>query len=260
MGDRYRANQSVLREAEQLTNKLTAQIKELSEADARYLEHSQLVTRYSTRLEQFAQIQGAWQREGAPRLQEINALLEQGLFAEEARTRLAEIDLELKAIGYDAAAHDAARRAETQGRSAEAALRTLERARAALAPLEREIAEMEAHITQLKSEAAAQQDSAGQARQALETAQAQAPDVNAIERELIALKELENRLRLEVGAAQQKVDVLGDLKLRRKNWEAQREERARLVGQYKQLERAFGKDGVPALLIEQALPQIGSQG
>jgi exonuclease SbcC len=67
---------------------------------------------------------------------------------------------------------------------------------------------------------------------------------------------MENRLRLEVGAAQQKVDVLSDLKHRRKSWEAQREERARLVGQYKQLERAFGKDGVPALLIEQALPQI----
>ena len=63
MGDRYRANQSVLREAEQLTNQLTAQIKELSEADARYLEHSQLVTRYTTRLEQFAQIQSTWQRE-----------------------------------------------------------------------------------------------------------------------------------------------------------------------------------------------------
>ena len=37
---------------------------------------------------------------------------------------------------------------------------------------------------------------------------------------------------------------------------AQRETDARLVGQYKQLEQAFGKDGVPALLIEQALPQI----
>ncbi len=31
---------------------------------------------------------------------------------------------------------------------------------------------------------------------------------------------------------------------------------AQQISQYKQLERAFGKDGVPALLIEQALPQI----
>jgi exonuclease SbcC len=61
---------------------------------------------------------------------------------------------------------------------------------------------------------------------------------------------------MEVGAAQQKVDVLGDLKVRRKTLETMREDGANLVIQYKQLERAFGKDGVPALLIEQALPQI----
>ena len=36
--------------------------------------------------------------------------------------------------------------------------------------------------------------------------------------------------------------------------QAEREGQARLVGRYKVLENAFGKDGVPALLIEQALP------
>ena len=44
--------------------------------------------------------------------------------------------------------------------------------------------------------------------------------------------------------------------MRRIGLETQREEQARQVGRYKQLERAFGKDGVPALLIEQALPEI----
>jgi exonuclease SbcC len=61
---------------------------------------------------------------------------------------------------------------------------------------------------------------------------------------------------MEVGAARQKVEVLADLKVRRKSLEAEKETYARQVGQFKQLERAFGKDGVPALLIEQALPQI----
>ncbi len=115
---------------------------------------------------------------------------------------------------------------------------------------------METQLARLQAEAASHQETTENARQALDAALATAPDRNAIERELIALKELENHLRLEVGAAQQKVDVLGDLKTRRKSWEAQREERARLVGQLKQLEKAFGKDGVPALLIEQALPEI----
>jgi DNA repair protein SbcC/Rad50 len=256
LGDRYRANQSLLREAEQLTSSLAGQISALSRADTELLEHSQQLSHLTTRLEQIMQSQRAWERDSAPRLAKISDLLDQGSFAKQAQARLAEIDAELKTIGYDAAAHDQARRLEAAGRTADAALRSLEKARAALAPLEREIAELETHLTQLQTEATSHQEATEKARQALEVAQAQAPDVKAIERDLISLKEMENRLRLEVGAAQQKVDVLGDLKLRRKSWEAQREERARLVGQYKQLERAFGKDGVPALLIEQALPQI----
>ena len=50
--------------------------------------------------------------------------------------------------------------------------------------------------------------------------------------------------------------MLADLKKRRKSLEGSRQELAHRTGLYKQLERAFGKDGVPALLIEQALPQI----
>jgi DNA repair protein SbcC/Rad50 len=256
MGDRYRANQTLLREAEQLTHSLTTQITALSRADAELLQHSQQVTHLTTRLEQITLSQSGWQRESAPRLAEVTSSLEQEAFATSARLSLAEIDAELKAIGYDAAAHDRARRAEAQGRTADAALRSLEKARAALAPLDREINEMETQLARLQAEAASHQETTEHARQALDAALAEAPDRNAIERELIALKEMENRLRLEVGAAQQKVDVLGDLKRRRKSWEAQREERARLVGQLRQLERAFGKDGVPALLIEQALPEI----
>ena len=70
------------------------------------------------------------------------------------------------------------------------------------------------------------------------------------------LQEQENTLRLEVGAARQKVLVLDDLKLRRKSLEAERDDCLEPVAQYKQLERAFSKDGIPAVLIEQALPQI----
>jgi exonuclease SbcC len=52
------------------------------------------------------------------------------------------------------------------------------------------------------------------------------------------------------------VAVLESLKQRQVVFEKEREAQGHLVGQYRQLERAFSKDGVPALLIEQALPQI----
>lgn len=83
-----------------------------------------------------------------------------------------------------------------------------------------------------------------------------AADVQQAERTLFGLQEQENRLNQEVGAARQKVNVLEDLRARRKRLEAEREELALQIGRYKTLERAFGKDGVPALLIEQSLPEI----
>ncbi len=82
MGDRYRANQGLLREAEQLTSSLGAQITALvSLRTPSCCEHSQLVTHLTTRLEQITQSQSAWQRDGAPRLAEISGLLEQGSYA-----------------------------------------------------------------------------------------------------------------------------------------------------------------------------------
>jgi exonuclease SbcC len=87
-------------------------------------------------------------------------------------------------------------------------------------------------------------------------AQQPAADLDEAERTLYDLQTQENRLNQEVGAARQKVTVLNDLRKRRKRLEAEREEFALQIGRYKTLERAFGKDGVPALLIEQALPEI----
>jgi exonuclease SbcC len=82
------------------------------------------------------------------------------------------------------------------------------------------------------------------------------PDLNQAERELFAAQEQENRLNQEVGAARQKVNVLEELRARKKRLDSDREELASQIGKLKMLERAFGKDGVPALLIEQALPEI----
>ncbi len=86
--------------------------------------------------------------------------------------------------------------------------------------------------------------------------EAQAPDLDSAERTLFDSQERENQLNQEVGAARQKVTVLDDLRKRKKKLEVERGELGLQIGRYKALERAFGKDGVPALLIEQALPEI----
>lgn len=83
-----------------------------------------------------------------------------------------------------------------------------------------------------------------------------AVSLDEAERSQLELQEQENKKNQEVGGARQRVEVLDSLRARKKGLAAEREEMTQQVARHKTLERAFGKDGVPALLIEQALPQI----
>jgi exonuclease SbcC len=256
LGDRYRANQAVLKDAEQTTRDLEDQIRQLSQSETELRTLAQSQAHLDAQINQIEQQKAAWEAEGAPRLAQVSKELEKESFSSHARELLAEVDAELRKIGYDAVAHDTTRRAEQAGRPADQEQRALEKAQAALVTLERELTDLQKQVKALTGESSRQQAEHDQAAARLAAAEAEAPDLEAARRDLFTLQEQEQRLRMEVGAAQQRVLVLAEQKKRSKIFETQREELARSVGQYKQLERAFGKDGVPALLIEQALPEI----
>ena len=114
----------------------------------------------------------------------------------------------MQALGYDPEAHEAARQAELLGRDSEAALRALETARGALGPLEREMSGLEALLVDQEAEVTRQQAAYDQAAASYAAAAAQLPDLDQAELALLDLQEKENRLRMEVGAARQKVEVL----------------------------------------------------
>lgn len=197
-----------------------------------------------------------WTNTGKPRLSEIVEIVTKANFALAEREKLAQMEAHLKSLGYDAVAHDAIRRAEQSGRASENELRTLESARAALVPLERELDDIQNQIKTLLADLDALKINHETERKSLEDIKASTPNLHAAEKTLLDAQERENILTREVGAAQQKVNVLGDLRIRKSGLESQREDLAIQIKNHKTLERAFGKDGVPALLIEQALPQI----
>lgn len=259
MGDRYRENKALMEKANAQVRELEKEIADLSPVEARARTHTRAVDQFQDRLKSLRAERERWQETGAPRRDEIQDILQEEVYAPDARARLEKIDAELKEIGYDAAEHDAIRRAEASGRQAEADMRALEQARAALAPLEREIQELAEQVEKQRELVAGLDEQHTAAVETLAAAESEAPDLESAERELLRLQEEENRLRMEVGAAQQKVDVLGDLQDRKTALEEARGELIRQISHHKQLERAFGKDGVPALLIEQALPEIDSK-
>ena len=256
MGNRWRANKAAIAESAALISNIESQISSLSSAENERLRYAGQVSSLSERLDGLQKAAVEWAAKGAPRLAEVEELLRGESFAAAARAALIQIEAEMAVLGYDTAAHESARRAESAGRATDADFRALESAKAALAPIEREINELRIEIQNRQSEIENQEDAYAEAAAALTLAEQESPDVNAAYDELLRLQENENRLRDQVGAARQKVSVLDDLRVRKSDFELQRGGLALEIGRHKMLERAFGKDGVPALLIEQALPQI----
>jgi exonuclease SbcC len=255
-GNRYRANAADMKTlAEQITN-YDVRITHYASAENERLSATGTITQLTERMETLQKQADEWKLTGQKRLAEVTKSLEKESFAKEARAQLKAVDKELAAFGYDAAAHDALRKAEAEQRSVADDYQNLEKGRAALKPIEDEISNLKAEIANRGSEVGTQQKEHAEAMAALAISEAQAPDVEAAMDELLRLQERENRLTQEVGAARQKVDVLADLKKRKTDYLKKRDKLLHEIARHKTLERAFGKDGVPALLIEQALPQI----
>ncbi|NPV84462.1 MAG: SMC family ATPase [Anaerolineae bacterium] len=255
-GDAYRTNIEAIQQASAQCKEIEAALQQISTLEEKLRQQQRLLDQLTDRKMQIETLIAKWQTENQPKLIEINRVLEEGDYAHKARTELAQIDASMKEMGYDPAAHEAVRIAEQEHRSSEEQYRLLENARSALAPLEREIAALQQQIRSGDEEILAQQRAYEEAEAGYACEAASLPDLNQAEAELLAVKERENHLHLEVGAARQSVEVLKNLHKRLKTLTAQKEEKNRLIGQLKSLERAFSKDGIPALLIEQALPEI----
>jgi exonuclease SbcC len=259
MGDTWRRNRETLHQADVRCAAIKTELDGLAAALTEVHQSEVQAAALTAQIDQMEKQMDEWQAAGAPRLQQVENILCAEQYAPDVRAELAELDGQRKTLGYDPAAHEAARKSELTGRSSEMELRSLETARGALVPLESTLKSLENQIAQKKIEITAQQADRDRAEAALTETSTGLPDVRAAERALTDLKETENRIRMEVGAARQKVEVLTSLKARRKDLQEQVERVNHLTAHLKKLEKAFGKDGVPALLIEQALPEIQTE-
>lgn len=254
--ERETANRTAMETLERQAAVAKQILSQNASADTNRMNASTRIAQVNERLETLKKQSAEWDESGAKRLEIVQKLLDQQDFASEARLKLDDVDRELSELGYDSSGHDAARKHELQARKWDDEYRNLESARAALKPLDDEIVNLNKEIETRKTELATQEEEYAEVKTALETNEAQAPDMDAADRILIDLRERENMLNQEVGAARQKVDVLKTLRKHKKELEAERGALGLQIGQFKELERAFGKDGIPALLIEQALPEI----
>ncbi len=259
LGARYRANQETVRTGEDRRQAIQNEIKNLQRVEIELRQQQRTLDQLQHRKEQIDETLELWNINGGKELAALQQRLDAGDYAQEARGELARIDAALNELGYDAAEHDRTRKAELTGRASEEQLRQLEVARAALAPLEREIEGLQAQTAADQNETDTLEESFEQVKAKYEADAANLPDVDDVEQELFDLQEQENRVRMQVGGATQAVEVLKTLRIRQAEKNEQRADLTGQVARLRTLERAFSKDGVPALLIEQALPEIEAQ-
>jgi exonuclease SbcC len=255
-GDRYRANQT---ESAELIKQITdyeVQITQLNSAEKERIQYASEVSLLTERMETLQRFAREWETTGRKRLKEVEKILEAGKYAVDEQKQLAKLDKQLEKLGYDIASHDSAREKELELRVVEDQYTNLKSAKEVSKQIESEITNLKSEIKGRLAEISSLEADYEVAQANLEAAQAGAPDLEEAERELFRLREAENKTRSELGGAKQRVDVLGVQRARRAAFEAECEEFQRQIARHRTLERAFGKDGVPALLIEQALPQI----
>jgi exonuclease SbcC len=258
-GDLFRANQKETAElAKQITD-YESTITKLISAENDRVRFASEVSQLTERMDTLEALAKDWDGTGKKRLKEVEKILEAGKYAVDEQKQLTKLDKELTKLGYDTSAHDEARQQESDLRSVEDEHANLKSAKEVNKQIEGEITNLQTDIENRQAEIANLESEYVQAKNNLEATEAQSPNLDEAERKLFALREEENRTRSELGGAQQRVDILKTQRARKADFEKEREALQKQIAQHKTLERAFGKDGVPALLIEQALPQIESK-
>ena len=231
-------------------------VQDKAALEAERRQQEQLVAHDEARLVELNRLMAEWAKSGQDQLVAVRQRLESGDFAAEAQAALASLESDLTELGYVAEAHDAARKAREALADAAEQFQQLRQAEAAVKPLEDALADGSQQIeaqSQSLAELTTQHETA-----TAELAQmaADGGDLRSVEQDAFALREEQIAANQRVAVAQNRLDVLADQRQRQRQLADQQTVVRQQIQRLKLLEKACGRSGVQALLIEQALPEI----
>ncbi|MBI2954322.1 MAG: SMC family ATPase [Chloroflexi bacterium] len=255
MGDVFRDNVKQIEQTERDVQAAQGEIARIEKS----LQERQSLQRQIAMLEKgLADAREAEEQLGGARerLEQVSGRIERGEYAEAAQRELAEVRAQMLALGYDEERHRSVKGALASLQRYEALKLRLDDAgvrvgeeRAALARTENGVTRWQAVL-----EGDAQQ------HEALAVELRQLPEVERriadAERKLESLLSQQAEVRLRLGQAQQMLNHCGYLERERAERIAAQAKAAEAEAIYRDLLAAFGKNGVQAMIIESALPEI----
>jgi DNA repair protein SbcC/Rad50 len=190
------------------------------------------------------------------RLEVVQTMLAAETFAQAVRAQLAALDGERAQIGYDRGSHDAARQQlntyqeyDVQQRRLENALNSFQDVQAALDG---------ARLRQERTQKALDEDVTAIEQIKVEIARLEVlvKEQQARQQEVNRLRSFERTQYNRLVSARQELDALDKQRIRKGELEARRETRQQEQAVYEELRIAFGKNGVPAMIIEATIPEL----
>jgi len=259
MGDLYRANQKQVEDNQLEQRAFTQERDELSLKERELLILQRDHDRIDQKLAQFAQQESDWKSSKAPRLIELTSELEADTFLPEVRAETSQLETQLVGLGYDPQQHSRLRAQEATDRQAQDNWHNLQLARGQIETLSGIVKEQQKQLKTQEKELERSQKEFDDAAAKLAADEAGLPDLKVIENELASLQETEAFINQRVGGARQQVRAIETQRERQATLRKDQESLRVETGHLKSLDKAFGKDGVPAMLIEQALPELQEQ-
>ncbi len=160
--------------------------------------------------------------------------------------RISDADRELKALDSDL---KQGRRLQKQQAELEAGIKTAEQAKERIAPLEARQKRWHKMVADQREQLTALRHEAGEY-------EVQATEADRRQKKLDDLR-FEQRIVIEqVGSARQSIAAMKGLQRQRETKVSERQAVAENIGLYEELRKAFGKQGVPAMIIEAAVPEL----
>ena len=259
LGDQFRAIDT---ETEKLKAEKVELESQVSKARQQEMQHLNLTNKQALLQQMLTQVQereNLWNNGKATRLKEARAELAEENFLPEVRSQIAQLDQQLTALAYDPGKHNQLRQTVQAQTAAEQSWQELQIAKnstqllkAELESLRKDIAHEQEELQETETRFETDKIALGQARSELQ-------DSKVIERELATLREDQAKVNRKLGEVDQDLATIQTQRERQLRLRAEKETLNEQIRQYEKLETAFGKNGVPAMLIEQALPELETQ-
>lgn len=254
-GGLYRQNK---RRVEELKGQLRDLQKEIKDLEGEVKKKPSLQSRKEIASQALAQVEEAenTMAQEKERLQALEERLEKNEYAKEEQGVLAALEHEIKGLGYDPQEHEEIQRRLSSLANYEAEMKELERTRQGVEATKEALERTrESYIRWQNTLAADKARGEALEKEVMELGEA-VEGLEEQERLVQGLQDEESQARQALGAAQERVDRCRGLEKEKEAKVAQEREITEEKTIYEELQLAFGKKGVQAMIIESALPEL----